>query len=209
MSVFSIYSRQLTTCAAILAVSGAVLCGQARLNKRDADLLEQKIVTIERRALMQGGERRAVPQQQATTVTETEVNAYLAFNGRDQIPAGVIEPRIWILGDGRLTGRAVVDLDQVRQQKERGWLDPAGYLTGRVPVEATGTLQTRDGVAQFNLESATVGGVNVPKSVLQQIISYYTATPDQPNGISLDAPFQLPAAIREIQVAKGQALVIQ
>lgn len=181
---------------------------QARLTRRDADTLAQKIVIIEQRAMIQTTQGRAVDRQ-TTAISEGEVNAYLAFNARDEMPVGVVDPRIWILGDGRLAGRAIVDLDKVRQQKERGWLDPAGYLTGRVPVEASGVLQTRDGVARFAVESATVGGINVPKPVLQQIVSYYTATAEQPDGVSLDAPFQLPAAIREIQVGKGQALVIQ
>jgi hypothetical protein len=207
MSFFSPPFRRLSTIVALVALSSAMIFAQPRLDKRDADVLVQKIVNIEQRGLLPAARGRGVPQQ--TTITESEVNAYLAYNGRNEIPAGVIDPRIWILGEGRLSGRAIVDLDKVRQQKERGWLDPAGYLSGRVPVEATGMLQTRDGIAKFNLESATVGGVTVPKVVLQQIVSYYTATPEQPNGVSLDEPFRLPAAIREIQVGKGQALVVQ
>ena len=83
------------------------------------------------------------------------------------------------------------------------------YLTGRLPVTATGTLQTSNGIGRFELESASVGGVPIPKMLLQEIVSYYSRTPQNPVGISLDDPFALPARIREIQVERGQAIIVQ
>jgi len=78
-----------------------------------------------------------------------------------------------------------------------------------VPVEATGVLLTKAGVGRFALETATVGGVPVPKTLLQELVSYYSRSAEQPNGVSLDTPFRLPARIREIRTAQGQALVLQ
>jgi len=115
-----------------------------------------------------------------------------------------------ILGTGRVSGRAVVDLDAVRKQRNSAsLLDPASYLTGRLPVTAAGVLTTTNGVGQFALESASVGGVPIPKFLLQEIVSYYSKTADKPAGISLDDPFALPARIREIRVERGQAIIIQ
>jgi hypothetical protein len=51
--------------------------------------------------------------------------------------------------------------------------------------------------------------VPVPKILLQEIIGYYSRTPEKPAGISLDDPFPLPARIREIQVERGQAIIVQ
>ena len=64
-------------------------------------------------------------------------------------------------------------------------------------------------MATLDLTSATVAGVSVPKSILQELVTFYTRTADTPQGISLDDPFPLPAAIRQIDVGKGQATVIQ
>jgi len=83
------------------------------------------------------------------------------------------------------------------------------YLFGRLPVTAVGTLTTSNGVGRFALESATVGSVPMPKMLLQEIVSYYSRTPEKPAGISLDDPFELPARIREIQVDRGQAIIVQ
>jgi hypothetical protein len=175
-----------------------------RGSKRDAEVLKQKIA-----AITAFGDRPS-NQPRRTTMSEQEVNAYLAFEAGPDLPSGVVDPTLTILGTGRLTGRAVVDLDAVRKQKNpTSLLDPMYYLSGRLPVTATGVLSTSEGVGRLQLESAAVGGVPIPKIVLQEIVGYYSRTPDNPNGISLDDPFVLPSHIREIQVERGQAIIIQ
>ena len=43
-----------------------------------------------------------------------------------------------------VSGRAVVDLDVVRQKKSSGgWFDPTSYLTGQLPVTASGRASSR------------------------------------------------------------------
>jgi hypothetical protein len=184
-------------------MAAAILSADERASKRDADLLKQKVATI----TSFGGPSK---QLRRTAVTESEVNAYLGYDGRTQLPAGVVDPAVSILGTGRVSGRAVVDLDVVRRAKaSQSWFDPTNYLTGRLPVTATGRLQTSNGVGRFELESASVGGVPVPKLLLQEIVSYYSRTPQNPSGINIDDPFALPARIREIQVERGQAIIVQ
>jgi hypothetical protein len=185
--------------AATLALSAA----DRPLLRRDSDLLKQKVATI-------SGRVPTSRQPVRTPVTERELNAYLAYEMADTLPTGVVEPSIAILGTGRLVGRAVVDLDRVRKERNpASMLDPFSFLTGRMPVAATGVLHTSAGVGQFTLESATVAGVPVPKSVLQQIVTFYSRSADRPSGIRLDASFALPASIREIRVDPGQAIVVQ
>ena len=152
----------------------------------------------------------AAKQERRTTVTENEVNSYLAYEAADQLPAGVVQPTLTALGAGRISGRAIVDLDAVRKAgNSTGLFDPRSYLTGNVPVTATGVLQASNGRGRFQLESASVGALPIPKLLLQEIVAYYSKSPDNPDGISLDDEFELPARIREIQVARGQAIVVQ
>ena len=70
-------------------------------------------------------------------------------------------------------------------------------------------LKTSNGVGKFELESAHVSSIPIPKMLLQEIVSYYSKTPDKPSGIGIDDPFALPARIREIQVERGQAIIVQ
>ena len=196
------YAAVIGLCAAAIAH----LPAQDRFTKAEADRFEGKL----NRILELGKNQRAKAAAQASTqLTDAEVTAYLRHNAKSQVPVGIVEPTLIALGDGRVGGRAIVDLDAVRSQKQRGWLDPLAYLTGRLPLSATGVLVTQDGVGRFQLESAEISGVTVPKSVLQELLSHYSRTPQDPDGINMDDPFELPSRIREIRVGKGDAVVIQ
>ena len=192
--------------ASLFVVAAATIHGDTAFTRRDADSLHRKLVQIGEAGV---GSRAKTARALSTTITEPELNAYLRYHAAGEIPAGVTEPYITIVGDGKLEGRATVDLDVIRRQKQREWTDPLGYVTGRVPVLAAGTLDARDGVGRFNLDSASIGGVPVPKSVLQELVSYYSRSAQNPTGVSLDTPFELPARIREIRVGQKQATVIQ
>jgi hypothetical protein len=187
------------------AFAAVALSAGAPASKRDAELLKKKVATIKERA---SGKAAAKPVR--TMVTEQELNAYLVFEAGDAIPVGVVDPTVAILGTGRVSARAVVDIDQVnKSRKSAGMFDPLSYLTGKMPIEAAGTITTSQGVGQFQLERASVGGVPVPKMVLQEVVSYYSRSPDNPGGFGLDDPFELPARIQEIQVLHGQAIIVQ
>jgi hypothetical protein len=189
-----------------LAVIGATVTLSARLTKQEADQFSAKLTKI----VQHGNLKPLKPgPAQTTQISDNELNAYFKYNAGSQIPVGIVDPTINALGDGRVGGRAVVDLDAVRKQKQRGWLDPLGYMTGRLPITATGTLTTKDGVGKFNLETAEVSGVTIPKTVLQELLSYYSRTKENPNGINMDDPFELPARIREIRVGKATSTIVQ
>jgi hypothetical protein len=190
--------------ASCVALAIAAIVSVSAASKRESELLKQKVAQINAHA------EKPTQQSHRTIVTEGEVNSYLTYDAGDQIPKGVVEPSVAILGAGKLSARAVVDLDAVRKAKNAtSFFDPMSYLTGRLPVTAAGTLKTGNGTGQFFLDSASVAGVPIPKLVLQEIVSYYSRTPNNPSGIGLDDPFALPSRIREIQVERGQAIIIQ
>ena len=195
------------TSALVCAVGLTSIVGvgaDVRATKRDAASLKQKVA-----AITAHGET-ASKVARRTIVTENEVNSYLVYEAREQIPVGVVDPSITVVSSGRLSGRAIVDLDAVRKQKApTSLLDPMNYLMGRLAVTAVGTLKTANGVGRIELESSSVGSVPIPKILLQEIVSYYSRSAEKPAGISLDDPFPLPARIREIQVDRGQAIIVQ
>jgi hypothetical protein len=198
------WRRYLTASLVTLGVLAAVLHGDVRTSKKDAALLREKVATITAHG------EKAIKQPRKTILTENEVNSYLVFDAKEQLPAGVVEPWVSAVGPGRVSGRAVVDLDAVRKAKKpTSLLDPMNYLFGRLPVTATGTLTTSNGMGRFELESASAGSIPIPKMLLQEIISHYSRTAENPAGLSLDDPFPLPSRIREIQVERGQAIIVQ
>jgi hypothetical protein len=192
--------------AAVAVLSLSVsLVAQATVTKQDAARFQSKLAQI----VQQGNTPRPPRGARATQVTDAEINAYLKYDAGKDVPVGIVEPALFALGNGRVSGRAIVDLDAVRKQKKRGWSDPLGYLTGRLPVTAAGTLTTQNGIGKFQLESAEISGVTIPKGLLQELLSYYSKTPQNPTGINMDDPFVLPAGIREIKVGQGSATILQ
>jgi hypothetical protein len=192
-------------CTITLVACAAQLSAQAKLSKQDAARFQAKLAVIEKNgtALRKGTAART------TQVTDGEVNSYLKYLAGAQVPVGIVEPMLHAAGNGRVTGSATVDLDVVRTQKKRAWTDPMGYLTGRLPVTAAGLLTTKDGVARFQLESAEISGITMPKALLQELVSYYSRTAENPSGINMDDPFHLPSGIREIKIGTGTAAVVQ
>jgi hypothetical protein len=198
----------MTRTALVTSIVGAftiaVLAAADPVSRRDAARLQTKIDRISRNGIVKGKAGTRTP------ITESELNSYLRYELGDQIPTGVKDPWVSIVGDGRLSGRATVDLAQIAQsRKSTGALDPFNYLGGSFPLAINGVLRTKNGVGTFALDSATVSGVPVPSWMLQEIVSHYSKSEKAPHGVSIEKPFLLPAGIREIQIARGQAIVVQ
>ncbi len=195
--------KQTISSVLLAAVFACGLSGAEPVSRRDAARLQAKLDRIAK-----NGESRATAL--TTAITEAEANSYLQFELADRIPTGVTEPWVSLLDNGRAAGTATVDLARVGQsRKSTGILDPFAFLTGSLPVSVKGVLKTKNGVGTFALESAQISGVPVPAWMLQEIVSYYSKSSSAPNGVSIDKPFTLPSGIREIQLTKGQALVVQ
>ncbi|MEQ1896350.1 MAG: hypothetical protein ABL971_03055 [Vicinamibacterales bacterium] len=193
--------------AVVVAVSlvhaGAAPVAAPRVSKELAASCARKIEVIAKAPASGQPPRR-------TTLSEGELNSWMTITAVDRIPVGVTDPAVTLLDEGRLSGRAVVDLDLMgRRRGGGGLLDPWSYLGGRVPVVATGKLLTGAGVGRFVLESAQIGGITVPKRLLQEMLSFYAKSPTRPRGINMDEPFPLPVGIETLEVRTGQAVVVQ
>jgi len=44
---------------------------------------------------------------------------------------------------------------------------------------------------------------------VQELVTFFSRTPENPRGFDIDAPFNLPAKIREVVVNQGEAVVVQ
>jgi hypothetical protein len=193
----------------LLLVAGVALpdfaLHAAAISKQQADLFARKVAQIVGQA-----DRVEKPGSRRTSVSESEVNSWFAYSATPLLPAGVAEPRITMVGNGKVAGKAIVDLDAIAKRKQTGGtFDLWNLVGGKVPVNVLGTLRTKDGQGSFLLESADISGLPVPKTFLQELVSYYSRTPTNPRGVNLEDPFALPASIRQIDVGAGQAVIVQ
>jgi hypothetical protein len=200
--------RALVAGLTVLMTTAVVAAGGVRqdLTQADANRMVEKLTAI--------ASRGAYPLPDATPalrtqITEREVNAYLRFVAPPTLPTGLRDPAITIAGEDRVHGRAFVDLDAVRNSKPRGWLDPLAWVSGIVPVTVKGVLRSGGGQGTFTLEQATLAGVSVPATVVQELVTYFTKTPETPEGVDLAKPFALPANIDKVETRVGQATIVQ
>ena len=164
--------------------------------------LEGRLLDILRHASEASAEVRLTP------LPEPDVNAYLADQAVPHLPVGIRAPVVRI-GRDSLSARAVIDLDAIRDSRERSGFDPFRFLGGRVPVTASGRVRSGGGSARVEVETVTVGGIPVPVDVLQELVRYFTRTPEQPAGTRLDAPIPLPYGITELRLSPGLAVIVQ
>jgi hypothetical protein len=191
---------------ALLAAAGLGAALAQEPTRTDADAMQKKLARVEVAAETP---RPANAPPLRTTFTEREINAYLALDGPDFLPPGIAMPRVQLGDDNRVRARAIVDLDGVRRSRERSMLDPLAYLTGSVEVVATGNIAASGGEGVIRYESATVGGVAVPATVAQELLRFYTRTPERPRGFAFDEPFVLPAGLRAVSTERGAVTVTQ
>jgi hypothetical protein len=194
---FSLRSTAVSSCALLALL---VTAEAANTSRAQADSFAKKIAIINQHAEQSGKSSRR------TTLTEAELNSWFMYRAQPLLPEGVKDPKVVAMGNGRLMGTVIVDLEDVGKSRSSEVLK---YVGGRVPITLNGVLRTKDGRGQFDLQSAQISGIPLPKFLLQEIVSHYTRNDDRPNGIRLDDPFALPASIKQIDVGQGQAVVTQ
>ena len=148
----------------------------AGISQQQADAFSQKMATVKQQGTdgtkSQGGSPRRTP------FTESELNSWFTYRGGEVMPAGVSDPRVTLIGNGKVKAAATVDLEAIAKQRSSGrTLDPWSYLGGRLPVTLSGVLRTENGMGRFDLEEAAISGIPVPASVLADIVSDHSHGP--------------------------------
>jgi len=180
----------------------------AAVSQQQADAFSKKMAIVKQQGTPGVQTRSQTPRR--TPFTETELNSWFAYRSGEVMPAGVSEPRVTLVGNGKVKAAATVDLEAIAKQRSSGRvLDPWSYLGGRLPVTLSGVLRTENGMGRFDLEEAAISGIPVPASVLADIVSYYSRTADDPEGVRLNDDFKLPSQIKQIEMGAGQGVIVQ
>jgi hypothetical protein len=196
--------RRLLVLVGAFSTAAAVVVAQDSL-RSDAASMQKKVKAIAARGEKPPVKPPKIAPALRTSFSDREANAYFKVHGAEFLPVGVLEPQVVIDEGGKVRGRAIVDIDQA--WKDRSWL--FSWIGGKVEVVAVGTLRAADGQGVFAIENTTLGGVSVPLSILQSLVSFYSKTPEHPRGFELDQPFELPSAIKSVETRKGGATVVQ
>jgi hypothetical protein len=200
--------RAIVTGCVLSVGLGLVTLMGAAVSKQQADAFARKIDVIEKQGA--GGNHRTSSAPRRTSVSESEINSWFTYSAGPLLPEGLTQPSLTIVGNGQVTGNATVDLDAVSRSRSSGrTFDLWNLVGGRVPVTVGGIIHTRSGRATFELQDAAIRGIPVPRRVVQELVAYYSRTPEHPDGHRLDEEWELPAGIQTIEITPGAAVVVQ
>src|ERR1017187_5153601 len=101
-------SRSVTLLIAV-AMSVAVGAVPQDLSRADADGMRKKLDVIDAReqeVVDAIAKKMPLPGNPLrTSFTEREFNAYLKYGAKDDVPAGIVNPQVSLLGEGRIAAR--------------------------------------------------------------------------------------------------------
>ena len=163
------------------------------------------LVSADRKiAHLEANGRATRPDSKPTTLTEAEINAYLASD-QVQFPAGVQSIRLSGT-NGTISGVAKVDFDKVREGT--GSSNPLlSIFSGVHDVQAEAHAYGRGGEGYVHVDSVSLDEVEVPQFVLRLFVEKYI-TSRYPN-IGIDSRFNLPDRIDSAAVGQHQVMLVQ
>jgi hypothetical protein len=161
----------------------------------DAETARRKIEQIESGKLKPGTR---------VELSAAEVVAYVA----PDMPEGVRNPRLELLGPGLVRGSAMVDFGKVRRAQgyEPGWL-LSKLLDGERPVSVTARIASGNGQITVNVEKVEVAALLIDGATLDFLIRNFLL-PAYPDA-AIGQPFDLAHNIDRIDVQpRGVGIVI-
>ena len=153
---------------------------------------------------IQANGESAHPRPLTTTMTEQEVNAYVA-SGRVRLPKGVQSVR-FSGKPGVVDSVARVDFDQLTAG-QRSANPLLSMFSGVHEVAITAHASGAQGVGHVHIDSVALDGVQIPDFVLQMFVNHYIK-PKHPN-LGIDNTFQLPDRIDSAAVGNHELTVSQ
>ena len=179
-----------------LASVRAYVSAQNGPSAQAAQALQAKIDTI--KAAHSRGKAR---QRQTIEVSEVELESYVLFRLREDIPARVDSFDVQltegaVAADTKLTfapdttGNGVVDL----------------LISGTHNLFVKGKLAASGSRGKFELEEVKVDGIPVPNILIETLITKYVK-PKYPD-VDLNAPFDMPWDIESLVITPGKTTIV-
>jgi hypothetical protein len=163
-------------------------------SEKAARRLQEKIDAVKKASEAEGDHR---PQQ--VEATEMELESYVLFMLRDDIPARVDSFKV------QLTPGAVAADTQLTFVNTIGNPIVDTLLNGTHNLFVKGRLAAANYEGKFDLEEIRVDGIPVPKVLVETLINKYVK-PKHPE-VDLKEPFELPWKIERIVIEQGKATI--
>ncbi len=167
------------------------------VSRRTAEVLQKKIDHIKK------NHAEADPRHadNEVVVTEQELESYVLFSLRDQIPIQMDSFKV------QLTPGAVgADTQLTFTSNSTGNPMVDAFVGGTHNLFVKGKLTGESSRGKFDLQEIKVDGIPVPKILIQALFDKYVK-PRYPDA-DLKEPFDLPWSIRSIDIQTGKAKIV-
>ena len=136
-------------------------------------------------------------------LTPAELNAY----AQHELPTGVTQPRLQIVGTGVVTGSVMIDFGKIRRAQgyRPGWL-MSRLLDGDRPVAVTARIQSGGGRATVVVQKVEVDGLEIDGRALDFLIQNFLI-PMYPDA-AVNRPFELGHRIDRLDVQPSAVGVV-
>ena len=187
-------------CARPLALLGTVLLlgsalaalGQVDAATRAKGMRVKALIDM----IKEETERSAAPLGRRETVSEDELNAYIACRLFDDREPVMKELRLKLLEGNRFEGMTVLDLEGA---------DLPAPLRGRLDVYFAGRLETEAGAVRLDIGTFFINGQKVRPEILDVVISVGSRLSGT-EPFSLRDWYILPYGLRDLAVDRGRLL---
>lgn len=131
------------------------------------------------------------------SLTEAELNEYLAWELQTQQRPGVRQLQLRVAPQNSVGIAAVIDLDAVARWKPN-LIPPLlhAMLHGTKNMDLEARFQAERGGITFQVERTAIEGVPLPPTVVQRILEEVAAR--QPEHYDLTRPVKLPAGVQRV-----------
>ena len=168
----------------------------SEVSQRAADALQAKIDAIQK--------AEENPNRKTTEmieVTEAELESYVLFSLKDQIPAKMDSFDVQL-------GEGTVAADTQMTFASNG---PTGnplieaLMGGTHNLFVRGRLAGSNSTGRFQLEEVRLDGIPVPNILIETLIARYVK-PKYPD-VDLNSPFQIPWGVESVSITPGKATI--
>jgi hypothetical protein len=181
--------------AAVFERSGRPAPANGEVSERVAQQLQQKIDAV-KKAKNTAAEHRL----QTVEVTEAELESYVLYRLRDDIPARIDSINVQLT-----PGAIAADTQLTFSPNSTGNTLVDTLLSGTHNLFIKGKLSGANHEGRFELDQVKVDGIPVPKLLIETLIKKYVK-PKYPE-VDLTEPFELPWNIDRITIEEGKAVI--
>jgi hypothetical protein len=172
------------------------------LSQAEAEAVARRLEGLPAAAAAKAG--KVVRQVQ---ITQSELNSYLNLALLPAVATAVRDVEVRIDRD-HVDATGLVDIDEVKRHLKLSPWNPLSLLSGDVPVALSGKYtEAREGYGRVAIETVKAGRISVPASIIEQLVASLTKTPENPEGVDIKVPFQLPEPVKRLRLLPGKAVL--